>query len=60
MPVAPAVFPQPDRTMVLRNKFRYCVMVKGKKLKPVMEQVKEVLKKFRRKKDIVITVNVDP
>ncbi|MBF0569917.1 MAG: hypothetical protein HQL18_04005 [Candidatus Omnitrophica bacterium] len=52
--------PQQDRSAIVRGKFRYCVMVHGLELKEVMGFVKENLKAFRRKKDVVITVNVNP
>ncbi|MBF0485519.1 MAG: hypothetical protein HQL16_03285 [Candidatus Omnitrophica bacterium] len=52
--------PQQDRAAIVRGKFRYCVMVRGESLKSVMALVKDTQRNFRRKKDIVLTVNVNP
>ena len=52
--------PQQDRSAIVRGKFRYCLMIQGKSLKVVMGFVKEALHGFRRKKDVIVTVNVDP
>ncbi len=51
---------QQDRSAILRGKHRYCVTVQGKDLKVVMALVKDALRSFRRKRDVVVTVNVNP
>jgi hypothetical protein len=52
--------PQPDRSAVLRGKYRWCVVIQGGALKVLMGHVRLVLRTFRGKKDTVVTVNVDP
>jgi primosomal protein N' (replication factor Y) len=52
--------PQQDRSAIVRGKFRYCVMAQGKDLPAVMAVVKEAMRTFRRKRDVVVTVNVNP
>jgi primosomal protein N' len=52
--------PEQDRTAILRGKYRYCVMAQARSLKAVMLPVKDIQRNFRRKKDIVLTVNVNP
>jgi primosomal protein N' len=52
--------PQQDRSAIVRGKFRYCVMAQGKDLPAVMTVVKEAMRTFRRKRDVVVTVNVNP
>ncbi|MBF0123269.1 MAG: hypothetical protein HQL21_07700 [Candidatus Omnitrophica bacterium] len=52
--------PQQDRSAIVRGKFRYCVMVHGLEIKEIAGFVKEALRSFRRKKDVVITINVNP
>lgn len=51
---------QQDRSAIVRGKFRYCVMAQGRALPVVMRVVKDALKTFRRKRDVVVTVNVNP
>lgn len=52
--------PQPDRSAVLRGKYRWCVIIQGGALKVLMGHVRLVLRTFRGRKDTVVTVNVDP
>jgi primosomal protein N' len=52
--------PQQDRSACVRGKFRYCVMVHGFDVREVSSFVKETLRSFRRKKDVVVTVNINP
>ncbi len=50
--------PHPDRTAIMRGKFRYCVFVHGKQRDLAVNFVRGVQKVFRSKKDTVVTVRV--
>jgi len=52
--------PHPDIISKLRDKYRYSVTLKGKSIEKMLQLVKGVLKGFRRKKNIIVTINVDP
>lgn len=52
--------PQPDLLAKLRDQYRFTIMVKTASVVEMLAQVKTVLKDLRRKKNIIITVNVDP
>ncbi len=52
--------PHPDVNPKLRDKFRYTIMVKGKSVDNILIFIKGELKKFRKKKGVIVTVNVDP
>lgn len=51
--------PHPDVNPKLRDKYRFTIILKGKSVKNILAHVKSVLKKFR-KRNVIITVNVDP
>jgi primosomal protein N' len=53
------VEPQPDRTALERGKFRYSFSLQGPDRTGIVRMVKDALKVFRPKKDVVVTVNVD-
>ncbi len=52
--------PQPDFLPKLRDKYRFTIMLKGKSAKSMLVFIKSVLKAFKRKKNVLVTVNVDP
>jgi len=52
--------PQPDVIPKLRSKYRYTIILKGKSLENILTLTKKVLKTFRRKSDVIITLNIDP
>ncbi|MDZ4241257.1 MAG: primosomal protein N', partial [Candidatus Omnitrophota bacterium] len=52
--------PQPDLTPKLRGKYRFTIMVKGKSVPGLWVHVKPLLRKFRKKSGVVLTLNVDP
>ncbi|NLE64334.1 MAG: hypothetical protein GX606_00210 [Elusimicrobia bacterium] len=52
--------PQPDRSPIVRGKFRHCIMVHGVDVEETVGFVRKVLRGFRPRKDAVVTVNVDP
>lgn len=51
--------PHPDVLSKLRDKYRFTIDVKGRSVKTVLPFVKSVLKGFRRRKGIVVTIDVD-
>jgi primosomal protein N' (replication factor Y) len=52
--------PQPDLQPKLRDKYRFTIMVKTKKTTQLLKSIKSALKGFSRKKNVVITINLDP
>lgn len=52
--------PQPDLLPKLRDKYRYTIMIKGKKLPLILATVQSCLKEFKKRKGLIVTVNVDP
>jgi primosomal protein N' (replication factor Y) len=50
----------PDILPKLRDKYRYTIVLKAAKVEPILKFVKEILKDFKRKKNVLITINVDP
>ena len=51
---------QPDLVPKLRDKYRYTIMLKGKSVEKMIKFAKAVLKNFKRRKKLIITLNVDP
>jgi primosomal protein N' len=51
--------PHPDANPKLRDKYRFTIVVKGQSVKSVLKLIKGALKGIK-KRNIVITVNVDP
>jgi primosomal protein N' (replication factor Y) len=51
---------QPDMLPKLRDKYRFTIMLKGKPVKRMLSFVKSAVKASRKKKNVVVTVNVDP
>ena len=51
--------PHPDVNPKLRDQYRFTIIVKGKSVKKILKLVKAALKGIR-KKNIIVTVNVDP
>ncbi len=52
--------PQPDMTPKLRGKYRMSIMLRGRSVVPLLKGVRQALKGFRKKKEMIVTVNVDP
>ncbi|MBF0522052.1 MAG: primosomal protein N' [Candidatus Omnitrophica bacterium] len=52
--------PHPDVVPKLRDKYRFTIMLKAKSAKDNLKLVKSVLGDFKKKRDLVITINVDP
>ncbi len=52
--------PQQDRAAILRGKFRWCVTLQGQDRRCVINAGREAVSRFRGKKDIVLTMNIDP
>ncbi|MBP9853942.1 MAG: primosomal protein N' [Candidatus Omnitrophica bacterium] len=52
--------PYPDVRAKLRDQYRYIIMLKGKSNISLVHVVKDVLKNFKNKRNVIISVNVDP
>ena len=52
--------PQPDMQPKLRDKYRFTIIVKAKKIPQLLKFINSALKGFSRKKNVIITINVDP
>lgn len=52
--------PQPSARAKLRDQYRYTIMGKGLKELESMAHVKAVLKDAKKKRGVIVTVNVDP
>ena len=52
--------PQPDLQPKLRDKYRFTIMVKAKKVAQLLKFIKVALKGFSRKRKVIITINLDP
>ena len=51
--------PQPDHISKLRNQYRFVIVLKGKNPKKILKIIKAAEKRFKRKKGVIITINVD-
>lgn len=51
--------PHPDIIPKLRDKYRFTVIVKGKKIKPMLLSIKKVLREVAKKKNVIVTMNPD-
>lgn len=52
--------PQPDKTVKLRGKYRWVILMKSKSVIKMMGLVHKALKVFRKKAGVVVSVDVDP
>ncbi len=52
--------PHPDSLPKLRDRYRFNIMAKGKSLKSMLALIKRVLKEYKKKSGVIVTVNVDP
>jgi primosomal protein N' (replication factor Y) len=52
--------PQPDFVPKLRDKYRFHIMLKGPSVPEMLLAVQQAFKTVKRRKDVVVTVNVDP
>lgn len=50
----------PDVIPKLRDKYRLTILLKGRSVKDILASAQPVIKDFQRRRDIVITLNVDP
>lgn len=55
-----AMPPQPSVRAKLRDQYRYIIMGKGLNGVEVMEHIKKVLHEAKKKRGVIVTVNVDP
>lgn len=51
--------PQPDIIAKLRDKYRFTLMIKGKKVQVLLELVEEALGAVGRKSNVITTINPD-
>ncbi|HOW35791.1 MAG TPA: primosomal protein N' [Candidatus Omnitrophota bacterium] len=52
--------PQPDKTVKLRGKYRWVILMKSKSVIKMMGLAHKALKTFRKKAGVVVSVDVDP
>ena len=52
--------PFPDVNPKLRDKYRYTIMLKGQKSKSLLAHTKVALKGFRKPKEVIMTLHMDP
>ncbi len=52
--------PQPDLIAKLRDKFRFTIMLKGKTVKGVLKSIEPVLLDFKKRKGVILTIDVNP
>jgi len=52
--------PHPDANPKRRDKYWHTILLKGHSVKKMVALAKTVLKGFRRRKNIIVTINVDP
>ena len=48
----------PDSVSKLRDQYRYAIVLKGKKVETMHKFIKKTLKNYKRKKGVILTVNV--
>jgi primosomal protein N' (replication factor Y) len=51
---------QPDFVPKLRDKYRFHIMLKGPSVPQMLAGIEQAVKVAKRKKDVIVTVNVDP
>ena len=51
--------PHPDVVPKLRDKYRFTIMIKAKNVIKALLSIKPIVKEFK-KKNVIITINVDP
>lgn len=52
--------PHPDVNPKLRDKYRFTILLKGRSVKSILAFIRKVLKDFSRKRNTIVTINVDP
>jgi primosomal protein N' (replication factor Y) len=52
--------PHADLIPKMRDKYRFTIILKGKAVKKILTLLKKTLSGFKRKRNIIVTVNVDP
>ncbi len=52
--------PHPDVNPKLRDKYRFTILLKGRSVKSILAFIRKVLKGFTKKKNTILTINVDP
>ncbi|MBI3617614.1 MAG: primosomal protein N', partial [Candidatus Omnitrophica bacterium] len=52
--------PHPDVNPKLRDKYRFTILLKGRSVKSILAFIRKALKDFSRKRNTIVTINVDP
>jgi len=52
--------PHPDVNPKLRDKYRFTILLKGPSVKRILAFIKKALKDFAKKRNMIVTINVDP
>lgn len=52
--------PNPDVNPKLRDKYRFTILLKGQSVESILNFIEKILKDFKKKKDTIVTINVDP
>lgn len=52
--------PHPDVNPKLRDKYRFTILLKGRLVKSILAFVRKTLKGFAKKRNTIVTINVDP
>ena len=52
--------PHPDVNPKLRDKYRFTILLKGHSVKSILAFIRKALKDFSRKRNTILTINVDP
>lgn len=52
--------PHPDVNPKLRDKYRFTILLKGRSVKSILAFIRKILKDFSRKRNTILTINVDP
>lgn len=52
--------PHPDVNPKLRDKYRFTILLKGHSVKSILAFIRKALKDFSKKRNTIVTVNVDP
>ena len=51
--------PHPDMIPKLRDKYRFCIVLTGEAVKPILALIKQTLKSVKKKRNIIVTIEVE-
>ncbi len=52
--------PHPEILLKLRDKYRFSVSIKAEVPKEALRVIKQTMKNLKKKKDVIVSINVDP